>query len=161
MEGELKTSNERQSPSPASSAPDGQYQEHFAQVESVGAASASVPPEFLQKLSETEEMVRRLQQQNLSQKEELEAIHAGLEREARLRYRGCNHPSRSFRSRHASSSRSLDPGPGPRRGARVAVSQDSPSHYVSASRLDLAASRTSDRFPPLKAVAVPRSRRPR
>ena len=160
MEGELKTSNERHSPSPASSAPDAQYQEHFAQVESVGAA-ASVPPEFLQKLSETEEMVRRLQQQNLSQKEELEAIHAGLEREARLRYRGCNHPSRSFRSRHASSSRSLDPGPGPRRGARVAVSQDSPSHYVSASRLDLAASRTSDRFPPLKAVAVPRSRRPR
>ena len=157
MEGELKTSNERQSASPA---PDAQYQEHFAQVESVGAA-ASVPPEFLQKLSETEEMVRRLQQQNLSQKEELEAIHAGLEREARLRYRGCNHPSRSFRSRHASSSRSLDPGPGPRRGARVAVSQDSPSHYVSASRLDLAASRTSDRFPPLKAVAVPRSRRPR
>ena len=161
MEGELKTSNERQSPpSPASSAPDAQYQEPFAQVESVGAA-ASVPPEFLQKLSETEEMVRRLQQQNLSQKEELEAIHAGLEREARLRYRGCNHPSRSFRSRHASSSRSLDPGPGPRRAARVAVSQDSPSHYVSASRLDLATSRTSDRFPPLKAVAVPRSRRPR
>ena len=161
MEGELKTSNERQSPpSPASSAPVAQYQEHFAQVESVGAA-ASVPPEFLQKLSETEEMVRRLQQQNLSQKEELEAIQAGLEREARLRYRGCNHPSRSFRSRHASSSRSLDPGPGPRRAARVAVSQDSPSHYVSASRLDLAASRTSDRFPPLKAVAVPRSRRPR
>ena len=111
MEGELKTSNERQSPSPASSALVAQYQEHFAQVESVGAA-ASVPPEFLQKLSETEEMVRRLQQQNLSQKEELEAIHAGLEREARLRYRGCNHPSRSFRSRHASSSRSLDPGPG-------------------------------------------------
>ena len=159
MEGELKTSNERQSPSPASSAPVAQYQEHFAQVESVGAA-ASVPPEFLQKLSETEEMVRRLQQQNLSQKEELEAIHAGLEREARLRYRGCNHPSRSFRSRHASSSRSLDPGPGPRRAART-VSQDSPSHYVSASRLELAASRTSDRFPPLKAVAVPRSRRPR
>ena len=159
MEGELKTSNERQSPSPASSALVAQYQEHFAQVESVGAA-ASVPPEFLQKLSETEEMVRRLQQQNLSQKEELEAIHAGLEREARLRYRGCNHPSRSFRSRHASSSRSLDPGPGPRRAART-VSQDSPSHYVSASRLDLAASRTSDRFPPLKAVAVPRSRRPR
>ena len=160
MEGELKTSNERQSLSPASSVPVAQYQEHFAQVESVGAA-ASVPPEFLQKLSETEEMVRRLQQQNLSQKEELEAIHAGLEREARLRYRGCNHPSRSFRSRHASSSRSLDPGPGPRRAARVAVSQDSPSHYVSASRLDLAASRTSDRFPPLKAVAVPRFRRPR
>ena len=71
-------------------------------------AQDSIPPDFLQKLAETEDLVKRLQQQNLSQKQELDHIHSSLEKEARMKYRGCNHPSKSFRFRHNSNGSSLD-----------------------------------------------------
>ena len=92
-------------------------------------------------------MVAQLQQQNLSQREELESIHQSLEREARMKYRGCNHPSKSTRLRRTSNSSSFD---GRDLGGTRTSSQDS--------RLDL---RISERFPPLRSMLVPRSRRPR
>ena len=97
-----------------------------------------VPPEFLKKLAEAEDLVTKLQQQNQTQREELENIQQSLEKEARMKYRGCNHPTRSTRLRQRNNS------------------QD--SQYVSGSRLDL---RASDRFPPLRSLLVPRSRRAR
>ena len=105
-------------------------------------------------------MVKKLQRQNLSQKEELDSIHNSLEREARMKYRGCNHPKKSYRQRHLSNASSMD---GSSRdtfpmGARTRNSSQD-SQYVSMSRLEL--SRNSERFPPLKAMAVPRSRRQR
>ena len=122
----------------------------------------TIPSDFLRKLSEAEDMVKKLQRQNLSQKEELDSIHNSLEREARMKYRGCNHPKKSFRQRHLSNTSSMD---GSSRdtfltGARTRTSSQD-SQYVSMSRLELSVSRNSERFPPLKAVAVPRSRRQR
>ena len=93
--------------------------------------SPNIPAEFLKKLAEAEDMVTKLQQQNLTQREELENIHQTLEKEARMKYRGCNHPARS-KLRYRNNS------------------QDS--------RLEL---RTSERFPPLRSMLVPRSRRSR
>ena len=124
--------------------------------------SPTIPPDFLRKLAEAEDMVKKLQRQNLSQKEELDSIHNSLEREARMKYRGCNHPRKSYRQRHLSNTSSVD---GASRdtfmtGARTRNSSQD-SQYVSMSRLDLSLSRNSERFPPLKAVAVPRSRRQR
>ena len=124
--------------------------------------SPSIPPDFLRKLSEAEDMVKKLQRQNLSQKEELDSIHNSLEREARMKYRGCNHPKKSYRQRHLSNASSMD---GSSRdtfpmGARTRTSSQD-SQYVSMSRLELSNSRNSERFPPLKAMAVPRSRRQR
>ena len=132
-------------------------QERIAQIQ---PESPTIPPDFLRKLSEAEELVKKLQRQNLSQKEELDSIHNSLEREARMKFRGCNHPKKSFRQRHLSNTSSME---GSSRdtfltGARTG-SQD--SQYVSMSRLELSVSRNSERFPPLKAVAVPRSRRQR
>ena len=120
----------------------------------------TIPSDFLRKLSEAEDMVKKLQRQNLSQKEELDSIHNSLEREARMKYRGCNHPKKSYRQRHLSNASSMD---GSSRdtfpmGARTRNSSQD-SQYVSMSRLEL--SRNSERFPPLKAMAVPRSRRQR
>ena len=132
-------------------------QERIAQIQ---PESPTIPPDFLRKLSEAEDMVKKLQRQNLSQKEELDSIHNSLERETRMKFRGCNHPKKSFRQRHLSNTSSME---GSSRdtfltGARTG-SQD--SQYVSMSRLELSVSRNSERFPPLKAVAVPRSRRQR
>ena len=110
-------------------------------------ASPNIPPEFLKKLAEAEEMVAQLQRQNTSQREELDNIHHSLEREARLKYRGCNHPSKSTRLRRTSNSSSFD---GRDLAGTRTGSQDS--------RLNL---RTSERFPPLRSMLVPRSRRPR
>ena len=134
-------------------------QERIAQIK---PDSPTIPPDFLRKLSEAEDMVKKLQRQNLSQKEELDSIHNSLEREARMKYRGCNHPKKSFRQRHLSNTSSMD---GSSRdtfltGARTRTSSQD-SQYVSMSRLELSVSRNSERFPPLKAVAVPRSRRQR
>ena len=94
--------------------------------------SPSIPAEFLKKLAEAEDMVTKLQQQNQTQREELENIHQTLEKEARMKYRGCNHPARSTRLRQRNNS------------------QDS--------RLEV---RTSERFPPLRSMLLPRSRRSR
>ena len=90
-------------------------------------------------------MVAQLQRQNHSQREELENIQHSLEREARLKYRGCNHPSKSTRLRRTSNSSSFD---GRDLGRMRTSSQDS--------RLNM---RSSERFPPLRSMLVPRSRR--
>ena len=133
------------------------------QVEEVHAAEATIPEDFLKKLAETEDLVSQLQQQNKNQREELDNIHNALEKEARMKYRGCNHPSKGFRYRHASNNSSFDGSTRELRARTRNSSQD--SQYVSSSRLDLSMSRNSsllsDRFPPLRALAVPRSRRQR
>ena len=49
------------------------------------AQPPSIPAEFLKKLAEAEDLVAQLQQQNLSQREELDNIHQSLEREARMK----------------------------------------------------------------------------
>merc|ERR1711892_220264 len=114
-----------------------------------------VPAEFLKKLAEAEELVNQLQRENASQREELAAIKNTVERDARMKYRGCNHPVRNMRHRLGTSSKSLDsrePSAGPNRirgGIRDYRS-------VSTSKIDL---KHSERFPPLKAMSV--SRMPR
>ena len=156
LEEELTVSKERE-PTPQDTAKT--VQDSFAQYSPTSATATNIPPDFLKKLSEAEDLVKKLQQQNRSQQEELDSIHSSLEREARMKYRGCNHPSKSFRHRHNSNNSSFD---GSHRDLHPVLRTRNSSHdsqYVSASRLDI--SRTSDRFPPLKAMAVPRSRRQR
>jgi hypothetical protein len=41
----------------------------------------------------------RLEQENAQQRQELEALRASAAREARFRFRGCNHPVRTSLSR--------------------------------------------------------------
>ena len=122
-------------------------------------AVTTIPSDVLRKLAEAEGLVTQLQKQNASQREELDAIHSSLEREARIKYRGCNHPSRSFRYRNVSNNSSFDGGSSRDLAAQRTRNSSQDSQYISASRLDL--SRNSERFPPLKALAVPRSRRQR
>ena len=122
-------------------------------------AQQTIPPDVLKKLAEAEEMVRKLHKENQSQREELDHIHSSLEREARMKYRGCNHPSKSFRLRHNSNSSSLDGSTRDMLSSSRTRNSSHDSQYVSMSRIDL--SRPNDRFPPLRAIAVPRSRRQR
>ena len=119
----------------------------------------TVPNDLLKKLAEAEDLVTQLKRQNASQREELDSIHSSLEREARIKYRGCNHPSRGFRYRNLSNNSSFDGGISRDLVAQRTRNSSQDSQYISASRLDL--SRNSDKFPPLKALAVPRSRRQR
>ena len=132
---------------------------HSVSVGQQSEPSNNVPSDLLRKLAEAEGLVSQLQQQNASQREELDAIHSSLEREARMKYRGCNHPSRGFRYRNLSNNSSFDGGSSRDLAPQRTRNSSQDSQYISASRLDL--SRTSDRFPPLKALAVPRSRRQR
>jgi len=72
--------------------------------------ASSVPPDFLRKLAEAEEMVQTLRKQNDQQQAELLELRGSmektLERSNRMKYRGCNHPTRTRLSRGVSLSSS-------------------------------------------------------
>ena len=91
-------------PSPPSTA-DPSITELFAQRT---PTPPSIPAEFLKKLAEAEDLVNQLQRENASQREELAAIKHTVERDSRMKYKGCNHPVRTTRHRIGTSSKSLD-----------------------------------------------------
>lgn len=139
-------------PSPPSTA-DPSITELFAQRT---PTPPSIPAEFLKKLAEAEDLVNQLQRENASQREELAAIKHTVERDSRMKYKGCNHPVRTTRHRIGTSSKSLDSretsaGPNRMRG------NIRDYRSVSTSKIDL---KQSERFPPLKAMSVSRMPRP-
>eukprot|EP00092_Neocalanus_flemingeri_P035523 GFUD01038665.1.p1 GENE.GFUD01038665.1~~GFUD01038665.1.p1 ORF type:complete len:412 (-),score=128.46 GFUD01038665.1:120-1355(-) len=115
----------------------------------------TIPSEFLKKLAEAEDLVNQLQRENESQREELAAIKNTVERDTRMKYRGCNHPVRNFRNRMGTSSKSFDSRE-PSAGSIRIRGNIRDYRSTSTSKLDL---KQSERFPPLKAMSV--SRRPR
>jgi len=72
--------------------------------------ASSVPPDFLRKLAEAEELVQTLRKQNDQQQAELLELRGSmektLERSNRMKYRGCNHPTRTRLNRGVSLSSS-------------------------------------------------------
>merc|ERR1719323_549863 len=72
--------------------------------------ASSVPPDFLKKLAEAEELVQTLRKQNDQQQAELLELRGSmektLERTNRMKYRGCNHPTRTRLNRGVSLSSS-------------------------------------------------------
>jgi len=120
-------------------------------VSSPPSTPPTIPAEFLKKLAEAEELVNQLQRENSNQREELAAIKHTVERDARMKYRGCNHPARTVRHRlgTTTTSKSLDS-----RETSVVVGRARGGYRsVSTSKTDL---RHSERFPPLKAMSVSR-----
>ena len=111
-----------------------------------------IPADFLKKLSEAEDMVNQLRRENESQREELAAIKHTVERDTRLKYKGCNHPTRPLRHRLGATSKSLDTREHSAGTSRIRANiRDYRS--VSTSKIDV---RQNERFPPLKAVSVSR-----
>jgi len=72
--------------------------------------ASSVPSDFLRKLAEAEELVQTLRKQNDQQQAELLELRGSmektLERTNRMKYRGCNHPTRTRLNRGVSLSSS-------------------------------------------------------
>jgi len=116
--------------------------------------NTEIPPAFLKKLAEAEDLVNQLQRENSSQREELAAIKYTVERDTRMKFRGCNHPVRTFRSRMGANSKSMDSREPSAGSIRIKESIGRDYRSISTSKLDL---KQSERFPPLGVV----SRRPR
>ncbi|XP_023321951.1 uncharacterized protein LOC111696553 isoform X2 [Eurytemora carolleeae] len=58
------------------------------------ASSDPDPPEVLKKLTEAEEMLIRLREENVNQREELDQLKSFVLKEMRMKYKGCNHPTK-------------------------------------------------------------------
>jgi len=57
-------------------------------------STPAVPTELFKKLQRTEDLVAQLKNENRSQREELAELRLSVDQDSRLRYRGCNHPSK-------------------------------------------------------------------
>ena len=67
-------------------------------------SSPAVPAELFKKLQRTEDLVTQLKNENRSQREELAELRLSVDHDSRLRYRGCNHPSKRQVTQQRSSS---------------------------------------------------------
>ena len=67
-------------------------------------STPAVPTELFKKLQRTEDLVAQLKNENRSQREELAELRLSVDQDSRLRYRGCNHPSKRQVSQQRSSS---------------------------------------------------------